>query len=371
LSIQNLIYNIYGYLRGDRVDYSKKKNIGIQMNLLIHVGAGKTGTTSIQNCLKNNGPSLIEKGFLYVGLNFEGLSENLYPWQTPGGFHSLVKQPTESITQQLTKTIMFAIKEAESLNCHTVIWSNESLLSAKKIINILSAKTELSNVHIKAIGYVRRHDKWAKSAYEQWGLKHKTYHHKIKAFSQWSETFKFDFFANFSEWEKLSDEFILRNMDAVNDVAIDFLEQAGIDQENLKVPKRSNVKLLPEELQLRMLFNNEFKRPVFKREFDQYLPASVHRKKHLLNDFLPTQKELQTLITSTEGDRKNLNSLLPKEHQFSEQIIATGSELSATDNESTLSFILGVNAKLASKVHLLSEELNELKGIVDNLKKDS
>jgi len=86
------------------------------MKIYIHIGFGKTGTTSIQDSLYRNNELLSSQGFLYPKTGLRGT-----------GHHNLCKySPHEG------GEFNALVKEIEAQNSSTVIISSESLHSKKQ-----------------------------------------------------------------------------------------------------------------------------------------------------------------------------------------------------------------------------------------------
>lgn len=108
------------------------------LDTLVHIGQHKTGTTSIQNFLKNSRDILMERG-LYVPDSIAGYDNpshfilNVYSLNrtrtSPMKDKLLKKQPYlfENLAQSLRKDIAWHYREAKAYGCKKVIWSNEGL----------------------------------------------------------------------------------------------------------------------------------------------------------------------------------------------------------------------------------------------------
>lgn len=111
------------------------------MNIHLHVGFHKTGTTFIQDSLKNSRKSLISKGVYYVPLN--ELRNNIT--------HKLNKRKLTNLELLDLKGYICSITErASSLGCNTIILSDENTLGFPiQVTNELywTAKTRLYNLH--------------------------------------------------------------------------------------------------------------------------------------------------------------------------------------------------------------------------------
>jgi hypothetical protein len=131
------------------------------MILTIHIGPGKTGTSSIQSFLKRNQDLLLKEKILYTR-NFDNIGvENL--------FVDWIKDENQLI-EILDHLNKFLLKH----EIEHFIWSWESLSSLKiDLIKIIKSKIEYEEVNI--VTFLRRQDAWFESGFYQWGWKHKTY----------------------------------------------------------------------------------------------------------------------------------------------------------------------------------------------------
>ena len=288
------------------------------MELIFHIGAGKTGSSSIQQTLKNSSERLIAEGFLYTGLIFESNVDHIYQWQNVSkieDFHALSVSETKNQLSNLLKNI---IEKAEKDNINTIIWSNESFFGrASKVLSVLKEFEKMGH-RIKIIAYVRRHDSWARSAYIQWGLKHKTYKGDIQPFAQWIKKRKPRFSKGIREVLDIFPEtFYIRNMDVTSDVVNDFLTLCGISTS--KIDKiRDNDSPGNEELFLRTLFNSNFNGQVLPQRFDNTLGRELDYK-HTINEYmdllLPSKEEIDNIRREVKEDWEETNEMLVKKGQ--------------------------------------------------------
>ena len=288
------------------------------MKLIFHIGAGKTGTSSIQKTLKAASEELFSNGIFYTGLLFENIDMKLYEWQNASKleeFHSFSPEQTEFELSQLLKNVF---EDAEKNNIHTIIWSNESFFGRMhKILPVLK-EFEKDGHEIQIISYVRRHDSWARSAYVQWGLKHKTYKGKLQPFSQWIQNRKPNFSQGLQQVLNVFPEsFLIRNMDTVKDVVGDFLAVYRLD--DLIIEKiRDNESPKNEELVLRALFNNHFTEQVLPKRFDNVVGKDFDynlSSEDYLSYLLPSHQGIKDIQLETKEDREKTNALLIEQGQ--------------------------------------------------------
>jgi len=156
------------------------------MNLILHIGQPKTGTTSIQNILQINKKILQEFGFLYDTnmLNhqpiFQMIKEDLNP------------------NKKLLEFVENQKKLAKEKKCHSIIISSETLFEEDK--SFLNNLVKLFELNIKVIVYLKRQDLYLESIWKQWHFKNKHY----KDFNDFSKKFKLpDYYNVLKKWEDI------------------------------------------------------------------------------------------------------------------------------------------------------------------------
>ena len=285
-----------------------------KIKLILHIGAGKTGTTSIQQTLKKNQNELKKQGVYYLGLMLENAYLQKYKWQNITFYKMMDKKAEDQLLEILLDTIQIAKEEG----IHTLIWSNESFFTRnKKLLNIMH-KLKKYNIEIQIVSYVRRHDAWARSAYQQWGISHKIYKGRIKTFKEWANEKKFKFYDKISFYYKdFPAETVIKNMDAIGDVVPDFLELCGINADNIRIV-RSNESVSNEELVLRAIYNDSFKDSVMPMQF---LNRVIKKQSinltptEYLATLMPSEEDLNSIQKDLSEDREQLNLLLTSQNQ--------------------------------------------------------
>ncbi|MDD5123590.1 hypothetical protein [Methylovulum sp.] len=280
--------------------------------LIVHIGAGKTGTTSIQETLRTQQDKLKGQGVWYLGLMLEHAPEIRYCWQRADGFEEFMSLNEEEKIKQFADILESSLKIMSESTFRLAILSNESFLGQNtEVIKSLKILVD-SGWDIEIIAYVRRHDAWITSAYEQWALKHKINKGRLLPFSAWVSDGHFHFSKYLRPWME-SFNCIVHNVSAIEDAVTDFLTVAGISQEGMEI-RRENTALSKEELLLRALFNDQFQEPtdpdVFNRmmgfkELDFGRSATA-----FLSAYLPTDAELKKHIEDCTADREEVNHLL-------------------------------------------------------------
>ena len=158
--------------------------------IFLHIGANKTGSSAIQYFFKMNRQVLIKKGVLYpvagcVGNAHYGLSKLL-------GFVYGTPKPVDLMSKQLVELAEAFRDEVGASSAKSVVISSESFVMEK---SVEAVQRFFSGYDVKVVVYVRRHDKWWPSAYNQavrmvadppWGRNFDSYlrFHKNKAVYQ-------------------------------------------------------------------------------------------------------------------------------------------------------------------------------------------
>lgn len=288
------------------------------IQLILHIGGGITSTSSIQNTLQKNIMNMKKQGYWYLGLLLENIDDQKYIWQNTArnkDFHALSK---EEVTEQVLNIFEEIMVQAKNENIHTLIWSNESFLDRNEniyhILNLLSEK----GIELKIIVYSQEYVSWARSAYIQWGIKHKTYKGNLQSFHEWipKNTPKF-----YSLLKNIVDRFpnqlFVRNMDGRNDIVEDFCHFCHLDISDFKI-KLSDQSPSNEELFFRALFNSQYQDIVLPNRFNQLVSRKLDSTKtpvEYLNTLLPSQEDLEQVREESIEDRELLNKLLISQNQ--------------------------------------------------------
>lgn len=142
--------------------------------IYLHIGIPKTGTTSIQSFCSIHRASLEKRGLLYpetmcsVGAHFE-LSDYL-------GF-----QHSQKVSNQAAEFELL-LNEIERSSADKVLLSSENFVLSDQVFRV---KEAFKNYVIKPVIYLRRHDQWWESAYQQsvkqmnnipWGIGFKAFY---------------------------------------------------------------------------------------------------------------------------------------------------------------------------------------------------
>lgn len=203
--------------------------------LVLHIGAGKTGSTSIQFTLKKHLQELPAQGASYAGLVLEYVpGATRHGWCAEGQPQKYFRAPDMAKAKdEAYQVIRGELERQGRAGVRRVIWSNEAFLSRGDRILGVVERLRSEGVRVRPIAYVRRHDEWARSGYVQFGIKFKTYTGPLRSFGEWIEQQNIGFAKDLAIWQKaFPDTLEVYNFDALPDVTQHFLglaELSGIE----------------------------------------------------------------------------------------------------------------------------------------------
>ena len=142
----------------------------------------------------------------YWGINLEKClgdnnSDCCYRWQIKEGISVIQESDPEVFNNQLLVALNSSYKD--EVNDYA-IWINESIFHMKEyFMKPIYAFSMQNKVDIQIIGSARDYPSYLYSAYQQWGVKHKTYKGPIQGFQQWCNNAKefLQYHKYFAEWE--------------------------------------------------------------------------------------------------------------------------------------------------------------------------
>lgn len=287
------------------------------MKLLVHVGVGKTGSSSIQSALETSGETLAENNIKYIGIMLErGLIAEKAEWQRTGGSPAFFTKTTlgEAI-EQLKNVLESEMQLHAQSGSETLIWSNEWIGErASRVIPALKL-VESQGVDVEIVMYVRRHDKWIVSSYIQWGIKYKTYPGPIRRFDDWLTGRNFYYKSILAPWlDAFGEKVTVLNYDEAGDVVQHFFGRLGI----LGVEAaRENVSPASGRLAAWAVFNNRFSTPAPENYFQTVL-RRMARSKQTSSDvpepteLFPKPEQLAAVQAQYANDQEFVNEILQK-----------------------------------------------------------
>ena len=287
---------------------------GPPVEVVVHIGDGKTGTSAIQRVLRDHSAQLAAQATSYLGLMLERAPVRKYRWQHPGRIESFHRLPRSQATTELADVLAASVAEAARTGIRRLVWSNETLLGRGAATIDALRSLPPGSPAVTVVAYVRRPDRWARSAYLQWGLKHKSYPGPIRGFAEWSAKRKIELAPKLQAWrDAFGSRVQVRNFDATPDVTRDFLDAIGLDASAYSSVRR-NTPLVPAELALRAAFNNRIGGNVPPRRFTELL-GSEHVDFSLplgswMRALLPDAAALDAIRARCEDDTREVNEIL-------------------------------------------------------------
>lgn len=279
-----------------------------KVKVIFHIGAGKTGSSSIQKTLKENYELLANNGVIYAGMNFEGFCSknwNKQPW----GYNSL---NSDELIKEYCEQLELIVNTEKP---HTIILSNEGYLAhSEKLISLYQHLKESYELALYA--YVRSPENWMISGYQQWGIKHKHYPGKILSAKEYISKNPYAQITNALELlntNGMLDSLVVRSVEKVNNVVSDFLSLLQL--KGLKEYKE-NESLSERDKCLAYFYNNQIQSPVLPNESNVLIQKlRQYSTEDIINKTLINTDTFDENIINSEKEKLNL--LLSDEECYS------------------------------------------------------
>ena len=242
------------------------------MKFILHIGMGKTGTSSLQKALADNEQRLRTQSARYLGMWFDMLDNQYRGLQNQTKFFAITPAQVTEAGEHLHAHLLSLSK---SDGVETFVMSNEAFSGKaahfKPLLQVLLER----GVTVQVICYLRNPADWLPSAYVQWGVRHKMepgrvqpYRIKARKLVNW--------YSGPVQWhEQVPDLLALRSYDEANDVVEDFASATGIslDPPGVRVLERSE----DAEVVMRALFNDAIKAAVLPERFNRAVLPDLNR----------------------------------------------------------------------------------------------
>lgn len=286
------------------------------MKIYFHIGAGKTGTSSIQHYLKSHTRQLHEQGVFYAGMRFDSLGKDKVWKQKSIGYSKLTKS---EFTHELLEAINTYVAHCQLNGLHTLVVSNESFSGhIRKFMDLFGL---LDKQHdLKVVHYLRQPESWLISAYQQWGIRNKVKKGPVISSKRFIVANKQNNMLKpliVMKQNGLAKNIIARNFETCKnkDVVADFCDILGV---NYNGTKATNQKLSDFEEVFYFLVNNQEARAQSTRK------AKTELK--LLEDSVKANKVFNTINVSAKhfdahemvSFKKKANKFLDESSQFEE-----------------------------------------------------
>lgn len=335
--------------------------------LLIHIGAGKTGSTSIQFTLKNAREALLAQNTAYAGLVLEYVQgARKYDWCTEGAPQKFFKSEDNKRTKDEMYTVLRdALDRYAARGVRKVIWSNEAFLTRRDHVFDVVGRLAQDGVPIRLIAYVRRHDKWARSGYVQFGIKYKTYPGPLRNFAEWANAQDIGYHHSLEAWRKaFPGKLEIYNFDTAGDVVTHFLGKAGLEGIDVVRANDSPSNAL---LAVWAAFNNRSETPILPSAFMRLAkPLKILTSRYTLSppieELLPSAAQLVAVQDRYRMDLERVNRLLAENGE-------PPMVFDAPDEKNRTASTWEIDHMLLQMVFSLQKQVSDLQEEVETLKK--
>tara|TARA_R110001583_G_scaffold195389_1_gene372645 strand:+ start:3112 stop:4134 length:1023 start_codon:yes stop_codon:yes gene_type:complete len=339
----------------------------MKRKLIIHIGMGKTGSTSIQRTLNRGHNVLKNAGVHYLGLMLENApNSKFYPWQVDSGWATYLQTENGTANEQLASALM-EIDQQLPADIHTLVWSNESLFdSPNRVRGAIEAV--IDRFEIEIVGYIRRPDTWITSAYLQWGIKHKTYDGPLKPFRNWAKTMKYVVTPKIEIWEALSGSVKFFNFDAVEDISQHFIAGYLPQVVGEMVPLRANETPSSVAMAMFAYYNSLSEGQVLPNELEPLLNLSGVLSKQqpvrAYNNLLPDEKDIGSYLEENQSEITQVNAFFDSHGEPTFDLSVPKVKDHATNQHE-------INRALLQMIKHLSLEVNALKKKLAGVRADN
>ena len=236
--------------------------ISKQKQLVLHVGTGKTGTSSIQKASAVQKNYLKNKGWVYLGLNGEHYEDKLYIWQEKAASSEFQKLSKIDFDEQFLNLLKSSIYRHNRIFIVNELFFGYS----SRLKNVLQEISKICDV--KIFVYLRHPVSYSISAFKQWGISHKTYDgFRQLSFSEFLAKNGVNYSGHLESFSKINGcELSVFNYEEIDNVTNHFFEQLGV-----VIPPNGvlNKARSGDDLMTRALFNTMVKTKVLPSEFNE------------------------------------------------------------------------------------------------------
>ena len=194
------------------------------MKLVMHIGMGKTGTSSIQRALATNQQRLAAQRAAYLGMWFDAIDPS---FEGLMGQRHFAAGDAEQMHDRALALRSILERRAASEGIETFVFSNEAIFpSVATMTPFLAALGE--RLDLRLVTYLRDPRSWLPSADAQWGIRHKVEGGPIRPFPERARTLIENYEAIRAWVERFPDILVVRRFEKGADVVADFAAVAGV-----------------------------------------------------------------------------------------------------------------------------------------------
>ena len=233
-----------------------------------HIGMGKTGTTSIQHALQAQASELSGAGVQYLGLQFA-------PFAKVPPFSELWRRPDHAKRDVAKRLVQHMERAAERHGIERYVLSNEAIFAQVGLIPFFEEVAAQADVTI--VASFRSAHSWLRSAYAQWGLRHKGTAGRIQPFQERAEEL-LNHYSAAPQWlEAFGDRMLILDYDRHDDITAAFFEALELPVRP-SAPTRRLERPGDVELLFRAAFNDMRPEPTLPVVFDEAVGREPFRE---------------------------------------------------------------------------------------------
>ena len=335
--------------------------------LVVHIGTGKTGSTAIQQHCDAARQDLLRQGIAYLGSALEHCgTRSPFDWQLRSGAVSLLHGPDPATKEAEVHSVLNEeLARLTDAGVPTALWSNEALFARHEGIIAALERLVAEGTDLSVVVYLRRHDTWSRSAYFQWGIRHKSYRGPVKRFAEWIHEHPVRFGDDLAAWnDALAKSLLPRNYDLVEDVTADLLSLIGARDIGTR---RALPTPGPVELTAWAAYNDRFEAEVLPNVFGNLLENAglPNRARHSLPppDLLfPTEEDLGAVRDGARDDLNRINVILKGHGEPPLSLDGSMTAEMPPSHWEMLQFLMSMAFSLQERVDELSRRLDDLGG---------
>ena len=330
--------------------------------LYLHVGMGKTGTTSIQEALRRSEEKLAEAGVV----NLNGLGKGYRKLAEA----SLLQFEDEQEQRRIAKVLARRLRLCSRRGLSSGIYSNEGLFAAAKRLEPFVDELKKS-VDVRAIVFVRHPADWLPSAYVQWGIKHKLNEGRVLSFEEHASQF-IKKYAAIDIWHSYlgEDVMVLPYTPGVNAVE-QFSDVIGVELDG----STDRLQSRPEdaELIMRAVFNDRLEVAALPNLFDEVIVdtrvQTIPSRHAFLRDIYASDR-----VSELIEEHKAVFDGFEEHHDLNIMTLPRGSKRkkpSLRDLDGRLlDYMLYMSVRHGSRTHLHRHSIDSMKNEIARLRDD-
>lgn len=333
------------------------------MKLVMHIGMGKTGTSSIQRALATDQQRLADQRVAYLGMWFDMIDP---AYTGLMGHRRFMTGDAEEMRRHARALQEFLARRATDEGIETFVFSNEAIFTS---VNTMAPFVEAlrEGLDVQLVAYLRDPHAWLPSAYTQWGIRHKANEGPITPFAERARTL-IQAYESIRGWvADFPDVLAVRRFETGTDVVADFSAAVGIrlDPPERRVLERDE----PVETLLRAAFNSRYPGEVLPDRFNRVVINTDRTA-------VPTLRELADLSLGHDG----IDDVVREKQDLFEfvrdalglDLLGGGSASAGAESADVavlqsrlVDFLLQITLDQARRIHRLEQAVEELRVRVD------